>query len=136
MQCLHFCCACVDVPYFIKIKLLFAETLFILLQTYCNDRTTPDSASTATALLCGVKTNYGTLGVKDNAGLGNCSSQFGNEAESILDWFHADGKISLAIATSRRFPAELGSNGCFRALPESPEKLQLVSADSDSPLMM
>ena len=84
MQCLHFCCACVDVPCFIKIKLLFVETLFILLQTYCNDRTTPDSASTATALLCGVKTNYGTLGVKDNAFLGNCSSQFGNEAEGFM----------------------------------------------------
>ncbi|XP_048730726.1 alkaline phosphatase-like isoform X2 [Ostrea edulis] len=72
-----------------------------LIKTYCNDRTTPDSAATATAFLCGVKTNYHTLGVKDKAVLGNCSSQFGNEVESILDWFHADGRSTGIVSTSR-----------------------------------
>ncbi|XP_062614831.1 alkaline phosphatase-like [Saccostrea cucullata] len=72
-----------------------------LVKTYCSDRTTPDSAATATALLCGVKTNYHTLGVKDTTVLGDCSSQFGNEVDSILDWFNTDGRSTGIVTTSR-----------------------------------
>lgn len=72
-----------------------------LIKTYCNDQTTPDSASTATAILCGVKTNARTLGVKDSAVLGNCTSQAGNEVDSILDWFHADGRSTGIVTTAR-----------------------------------
>ncbi|ESN96159.1 hypothetical protein HELRODRAFT_185068 [Helobdella robusta] len=45
-----------------------------LSRTYSVDRTTADSASTATAYLCGVKTNYGTLGVNEYVSLGSCDN--------------------------------------------------------------
>lgn len=44
----------------------------------------PDSAGTATAYLCGVKANYGTLGVSAATPLGDCKAVFGNEVTSIL----------------------------------------------------
>lgn len=44
----------------------------------------PDSAGTATAYLCGVKANYGTLGVSASTPRGNCSATFGNEVSSVL----------------------------------------------------
>lgn len=45
----------------------------------------PDSAGTATAYLCGVKSNYGTLGVTAATPRYNCSASFGNEVTSVLD---------------------------------------------------
>lgn len=44
----------------------------------------PDSAGTATAYLCGVKANYGTLGVTAATPRYNCSASFGNEVTSVL----------------------------------------------------
>lgn len=42
-------------------------------QVYCVDRMVPDSACSGTAIQCGVKTNYYTLGVSANVQMGNCS---------------------------------------------------------------
>lgn len=44
----------------------------------------PDSAGTATAYLCGVKANYGTLGVTAATPRGNCKASAGNEVKSVL----------------------------------------------------
>lgn len=44
----------------------------------------PDSAGTATAYLCGVKANYGTLGVTAATPRSNCSATAGNEVTSVL----------------------------------------------------
>lgn len=46
----------------------------------------PDSAATATAYLCGVKTNLNTVGLSAAARSGVCRSQKGNEVTSILKW--------------------------------------------------
>lgn len=46
----------------------------------------PDSAATATAFLCGVKTNLNTVGVSAAARNGICKTQKGNEVTSILKW--------------------------------------------------
>ncbi|KAG7261329.1 hypothetical protein CRUP_035728 [Coryphaenoides rupestris] len=46
----------------------------------------PDSAATATAYLCGVKTNLNTIGVNAAARNGICRSQKGNEVTSILNF--------------------------------------------------
>ena len=54
------------------------------LQTYNVDQQMPDSAGTATAYLCGVKANYGTLGLSASARRTDCSSTFGNEVKSVL----------------------------------------------------
>lgn len=53
-------------------------------QTYNVDQQMPDSAGTATAYLCGVKANYGTLGVTAATPRGDCKATFGNEVKSVL----------------------------------------------------
>ncbi|KAK2154205.1 hypothetical protein NP493_2162g00020 [Ridgeia piscesae] len=45
---------------------------------------TADSSSTAVAYLCGVKTNFGVVGVNENVRRGDCSNVAGNEVDSIL----------------------------------------------------
>lgn len=55
-------------------------------QTYSVDFQIADSAATATAYLCGVKTNLNTIGVNAATRNGGCKSQKGNEVTSILKW--------------------------------------------------
>ena len=54
---------------------------------------TPDSAATATAYLCGVKAQLGTIGVDGRAIRGDCPSSIGTSVSSILDWAQQAGKI-------------------------------------------
>lgn len=54
------------------------------MQTYNVDRQMPDSAGTATAYLCGVKANYGTIGVTASTPRGNCTAAHGQEVMSVL----------------------------------------------------
>lgn len=63
-----------------------------IVQTYSVDFQIPDSAATATAYLCGVKTNLNTIGVSAAARNGVCRSQKGNEVTSILKWAKDAGK--------------------------------------------
>ncbi|KAK2530986.1 hypothetical protein Q9966_008845 [Columba livia] len=56
-----------------------------LSKTYNVDRQVPDSAGTATAYLCGVKTNYRTIGVSAAARYHQCNTTFGNEVISVLE---------------------------------------------------
>lgn len=55
----------------------------------------PDSAGTATAYLCGVKANYGTLGVTAAVPRYNCSATKGNEVSSVLRRAKQAGTSSL-----------------------------------------
>ncbi|KAG7261330.1 hypothetical protein CRUP_035729 [Coryphaenoides rupestris] len=61
----------------------------------------PDSAATATAYLCGVKTNLNTIGVNAAARNGICRSQKGNEVTSILKWAKDAGKAVGIVTTTR-----------------------------------
>ncbi|KAL6454948.1 hypothetical protein MHYP_G00366120 [Metynnis hypsauchen] len=72
-----------------------------LSKTYNVDQQMPDSAATATAYLCGVKANYGTLGLSAGARRGQCSSQKGKEVYSVLHRAKAAGK-SVGIVTTTR----------------------------------
>ncbi|XP_054910784.1 intestinal-type alkaline phosphatase [Poeciliopsis prolifica] len=72
-----------------------------LSKTYNVDQQMPDSAGTATAYLCGVKANYGTLGVSAATPLGDCKASFGNEVTSILHRAKKEGK-SVGIVTTTR----------------------------------
>lgn len=58
----------------------------VFLQTYNTDAQVPDSAGTATAYLCGVKANEGTVGVSAGAVRSQCNTTKGNEVTSILRW--------------------------------------------------
>lgn len=62
-------------------------------QTYSVDFQIPDSAATATAYLCGVKTNLNTIGVSAATRNGVCKTQKGNEVTSILKWAKDAGKV-------------------------------------------
>ena len=71
---------------------------FLTLQTYSIDRQTTDSAATATAYLCGVKSKYGTIGLAGGVERANCQSSKGLEVNSILaDSFREGGYTSVAF---------------------------------------
>ncbi|XP_039985332.1 alkaline phosphatase-like [Xiphias gladius] len=72
-----------------------------LSKTYNVDQQMPDSAGTATAYLCGVKANYGTLGVTAATQRDNCSTSHGNEVTSVLHRAKKAGK-SVGIVTTTR----------------------------------
>uniref|UniRef100_A0A3Q3W0S7 Alkaline phosphatase n=1 Tax=Mola mola TaxID=94237 RepID=A0A3Q3W0S7_MOLML len=72
-----------------------------LAKTYSVDFQIADSAATATAFLCGVKTNLNTIGVSAAARNGICKSQKGNEVTSILKSAKDAGK-SVGIVTTTR----------------------------------
>ncbi|XP_036393514.1 LOW QUALITY PROTEIN: alkaline phosphatase-like [Megalops cyprinoides] len=72
-----------------------------LTKVYCVDFQIPDSAATATAYLCGVKSNLNTLGLSAAGRNGICHSQKGNEVTSILKWAKDAGK-SVGIVTTTR----------------------------------
>lgn len=72
-----------------------------LSKTYSNDKQTTGSASTATAMMCGEKTNYRLIGLNDRAVARDCPSQFGNEIPCVFDWFREDGRSVGAVTTSR-----------------------------------
>lgn len=59
---------------------------------YNIDHQTPDSAATATAYLCGVKAQLGTIGLDGRAERSNCISSIGGNVTSILDWAQQLGK--------------------------------------------
>lgn len=59
------------------------------------DQQMPDSAGTATAYLCGVKANYGTLGVTAATPRGDCKAITGNTVESVLHRAKTAGMLML-----------------------------------------
>ncbi|KAL7849415.1 hypothetical protein SRHO_G00210380 [Serrasalmus rhombeus] len=66
-----------------------------LAKVYSVDFQIPDSAATATAYLCGVKTNLNMVGLSAAAQNGVCRTQKGNEVTSILKWAKDAGKSPL-----------------------------------------
>ncbi|CAF1165886.1 unnamed protein product [Adineta steineri] len=72
-----------------------------LSKTYNIDAQTPDSAATATAYLCGVKAQLGTIGVDGRAKRQNCTSSIGANVSSILSWAQQAGKKVGVITTTR-----------------------------------
>lgn len=74
-----------------------------LAKTYCLNYQTPDSACTATAILTGVKNNYGTLAVTGDVNLRNCSAQHdeSNRIDSIFKYAQNAKKSTGVITTTR-----------------------------------
>lgn len=65
---------------------------YLLLQTYNTDAQVPDSAGTATAIFCGVKTYYGAIGVDGTGSRANCATSI--SATSVLEESIAAGEIT------------------------------------------
>lgn len=68
----------------------------MFLQTYNTNAQVPDSAGTATAYLCGVKANEGTVGVSAAAVRSQCNTTQGNEVTSILKWAKDAGRVTIS----------------------------------------
>lgn len=74
-----------------------------ILKTYNTDRQVPDSASTATALFGGVKTNYEVVGVNANVKLGDCRASLNANyhVDSFIAWAQAASKMTGFVTTTR-----------------------------------
>ncbi|KAL6070287.1 hypothetical protein STEG23_008541 [Scotinomys teguina] len=81
-----------------------------LSKTYNVDRQVPDSAGTATAYLCGVKTNYKTIGVSAAARFNQCNTTFGNEVISVMYRAKKAGKsVGVVTTTSVQHASPAGT---------------------------
>ncbi|CAG4973237.1 unnamed protein product [Parnassius apollo] len=74
-----------------------------LTKTYCVDAQIADSACTATAYLCGVKNNYGVLGLTAAVPRRNCSASLDTSThiDSIAAWALADERDAGIVTTTR-----------------------------------
>tara|TARA_R110000772_G_scaffold77020_9_gene165910 strand:- start:5595 stop:7478 length:1884 start_codon:yes stop_codon:yes gene_type:complete len=72
-----------------------------LAKTYNVDAQTPDSAGTMTAMMSGVKTDVGVIGVNENIERGDCSTVAGNELITALELAEIAGKSTGIISTAR-----------------------------------
>src|SRR6185312_10875958 len=72
-----------------------------LSRTYETDFQTADSAGTMTAIMSGVKTRAGVIGVDQLAERGNCASGHGNETVSALELAALAGQSTGVVTTTR-----------------------------------
>ncbi len=72
-----------------------------LVKTYNVNAQIPDSAGTMTAMMSGVKTNAGVVGINASATVGNCLQQEGNELVSALDLAEIKGLATGIVSTTR-----------------------------------
>ncbi|MDO6426136.1 alkaline phosphatase [Thalassotalea sp. 1_MG-2023] len=70
-------------------------------KTYNVDAQTPDSAGTMTAMMSGVKTDVGVIGVAEGVSRGSCDSVSGNELVTALELAEIAGKSTGVISTAR-----------------------------------
>ncbi|WP_370980320.1 alkaline phosphatase [Agaribacterium sp. ZY112] len=72
-----------------------------LAKTYNVDAQTPDSAGTMTAMMSGVKTDVGVIGVDEDIIRGDCASVAGNELVSALELAEIAGLSTGVVSTAR-----------------------------------
>ncbi|KAK9511994.1 hypothetical protein O3M35_000541 [Rhynocoris fuscipes] len=75
--------------------------MLILLQTYNLDAQIGESSACATALLCGVKANFETVGLDINGKFSNCASSFKSRVDSLIDWAQHEGKATGLVTNTR-----------------------------------
>lgn len=72
-----------------------------LIKTYNVDAQTPDSAGTMTAMMSGLKTDAGVIGVREEVVRGNCASVAGNEVVTALELAEIKGLATGVVSTAR-----------------------------------
>ncbi len=72
-----------------------------LMKTYNVDAQTPDSAGSMTAIISGVKTDVGVIGVDEDVILDDCSSMAGNQLVTALELAEIAGLSTAVISTAR-----------------------------------
>ncbi|WP_303285122.1 alkaline phosphatase [Marinobacter sp. SS8-8] len=72
-----------------------------LVKTYNTDAQVPDSAGTMTAMMSGLKTDAGVLGVDEDVQRGDCSTVAGNEVVTALELAEIKGLSTGVVSTAR-----------------------------------
>ena len=72
-----------------------------LAKTYNVDSQTPDSAGTMTAMMSGVKTDIGVIGVSEAVERGDCTTVAGHELVTALELAEIAGKSTGIVSTAR-----------------------------------
>lgn len=72
-----------------------------LVKTYSHDSQVADSAPSATALLAGIKSRNGTIGVGPEAVNGDCASAAGHAVPSLFALAQQSGRASGIVSTAR-----------------------------------
>ncbi|MGB0893640.1 MAG: alkaline phosphatase [Parashewanella sp.] len=72
-----------------------------LVKTYNVDAQTPDSAGTMTAMISGLKTDVGVIGVDEDIARGNCDTMNGNQVATALELAEIKGMATGIISTAR-----------------------------------
>ncbi len=72
-----------------------------LAKTYSVDGQTPDSAPTMTAMMSGIKTKQGVIGVTQDVQYGDCASANGKSVASLLEVAEALGMATGVVSTAR-----------------------------------
>jgi alkaline phosphatase len=72
-----------------------------LAKTYNTNQQTPDSAGTMTAMMSGIKTKAGFIGVNELAIRGDCESSLANPAATFLEQAEAAGMATGVVTTTR-----------------------------------
>ncbi len=72
-----------------------------LSKTYNVDAQTPDSAGTMTAMMSGVKSDAGVIGVDEDVKRGDCTTVQGNELVTALELAEIAGKSTGIVSTAR-----------------------------------
>ena len=72
-----------------------------LSKTYSSNQQTPDSAPTMTAMVAGVKTNDGVVGLDDGVVRGDCSTTAGHELVTALELAELAGMSTGIVSTAR-----------------------------------
>lgn len=70
-------------------------------KTYSHDYQVSDSAATATAMVAGVKTRSGVVGVASSVERGDCPAALSAPVESLFDRAEAAGKATGLVSTAR-----------------------------------
>ncbi|XP_015115927.1 alkaline phosphatase, tissue-nonspecific isozyme isoform X2 [Diachasma alloeum] len=117
-----------------------------LIKTYNTNKQVPDSASTATALFSGVKTNSQVVGLDSNVGVGDCEGSLDESyhVESVIEWAQRAGKATGFVTTTRvthATPAPLYAHcpnrkwECEREIPTSSKACKDIARQliEDSP---
>ncbi|EEB13659.1 Alkaline phosphatase, tissue-nonspecific isozyme precursor, putative [Pediculus humanus corporis] len=72
-----------------------------LVKTYNADAQVGESSACSTALMCGVKANFETLGLDTRGKFENCLSSFSSKVPSLMDWAQEEGKMTGIVTNTR-----------------------------------
>lgn len=101
-----------------------------LSRTYSHDFQVADSASTATAIVSGVKTRSRTLGLRSGVVVGNCASQAGQDTDTLFELAERQGLATGIVSTARITHATPAATYAQAALRDWENDMSFSDGDS------